>query len=323
MEDWQEWQIRADQIAHDLGAEIDTLEQAFFSEETTTNFRAFWPRFRDLKERVRTAPAIRLEAKLDLERGLRSLGSRAYKGQEVAFARSSERKVELIDKVTELRRIAELENDPRSLRNLRRDFERMREEFDSGTPLAPADRQAVWDIWREANQLAWQRLVDIWNDNERYLRDILETARDQLAKGNSANVRQQISRFFDSLKTHEAKQEAVITMKAEADSIRREADNAEQRASERTVSQRLSAPPAVESWRLEIARNRELAGRLSLDVAELERQYQASNSILDQAMVRGQLVDKKRKLNDLERSTRTLSQRVEQTEESPLIPSAR
>jgi transposase len=55
--------------------------------------RGFWPRFRDLKERVRTAPAIRLEAKLDLERRLRSLGSRAYKAQEVVYAHSSERKL--------------------------------------------------------------------------------------------------------------------------------------------------------------------------------------------------------------------------------------
>jgi hypothetical protein len=37
-------------------------------------------------------------------------------------------------------------------------------------------------------------------------------------------------------------------------------------------------------------------------------------------MVRGPLVEKKRKLAELERSNRTLEQRIEQTEESPLIP---
>lgn len=321
MEDWQEWQIRADQIARDLGADIDSLDETFFGPEGETNLRGFWPRFRDLKEHVRTAPAIRLEAKLDLERRLRSLGSRAYKAQEATFARSSERKDELLGRVADLRVTAERENTPRALRLLRRDFERMREDFDAGTALAPADRQAVWDSWREANQFAWQRLVAIWNENENYLRDFLTTARTQLDKGNASAARQQVSRFFDSLKTHEAKQEAVTAMKAEADGIRREAEDAEEKAVSRTVSQRMSSVPAADQWRAEVSRNRELSIRLSEDLAELEQKFRTSDSILDQAMVRGQLVEKKRKLAELERSTRTLEQRIEQTEESPLIPS--
>ena len=162
MEDWQEWQIRADQIAAELGGEIDKLEADFLaSPEADINFRAFWPRCRDLKERVRTAPAIKLEDKLSLERRLRPIGSRAYKAQEASFARSKERREELLGAIAGLRGQAAKETLPRVLRSMRRDFDGIRQSFDSGAPLAPSDRQAVWEAWREANQLAWQRLQDI------------------------------------------------------------------------------------------------------------------------------------------------------------------
>jgi hypothetical protein len=322
MEDWQEWQIRADQVAAGLGAEVDTLERTYFGGEEDVDFRSFWRKFRDLKERVRTAPAIKLEAKLDLERRLRGIGSKAYKGQEQAFARSSERKNELLGKVGELRGIAERESVPRALRALRRDVERMREEFDAGVSLVPQDRQAVWDAWREANQFAWQRLVDIWNENESYLREFLVTARQQLEKGNGGGARQQVGRFFDSLKTHEAKQEAVTTLKADADGIRRDAEQIEDRTVARAVVERVQTTPILETWKSDLARNRELGARLSEEVAALERQLQASESILEQAMVRGTIVDKRRKLTELERSSRSLEQRIEQTEESPLMPTA-
>jgi hypothetical protein len=198
----------------------------------------------------------------------------------------------------------------------------MREEFDLGAALVTQDRQVVWDAWREANQFAWQRLVDIWNENERYLREFLEAARRQLERGNGGGARQQVSRFLDALKGREAKQEALTAMKAEVEEIRREADNVEERSSSRGAVVKTLAVPALDAWRTELARNRELGQRLADEVAELERQLQASGSILEQAMVRGTLVDKRRKLNELERSSRTLEQRIEQTEESPLIPTA-
>ena len=64
-----------------------------------------------------------------------------------------------------------------------------------------------------------------------------------------------------------------------------------------------------------------MATRLREEVADLERQVEESKSILDQSMLRGTLVDKRRKINDLESASRTLEQKIEQSEEAPLIPS--
>lgn len=322
MEDWQEWQLRADQIAADLNKEVDTLESTFVpGDGGEMNFRAFWPRHRDLKERVRTAPAIRLEAKLDLERRLRTIGSKAYKEQEAAFGRSSGRKAEILTSIAELRARAEAEAEPRALRNLRRDFDRLREEFDAGTSLAPADRQAVWDAWREANQFSWQRLTDLWSANEQALREILAEARQQAQRGNVGATRQVIGRFFEALRSREAKQDTIVAMKAEADAIRREAEEAEERTASQKIANQPAGPtiPALDTWRSELARSQEQLPRLREEVAELERQVEQSDSILAQAMIRGNLVDKKRKLGELERTIRTLEQRIAQTEESPLI----
>ncbi|MGI8826053.1 MAG: hypothetical protein ACR2JC_10480 [Chloroflexota bacterium] len=348
MEDWQQWQLRADEVAAALDREVDELEQRFLTEAADPTFRTFWPRFRDLKDRVRTAPAIKLDAKLDLERRLRQIGSRAYKSQEGAYAQSSGRKDELLGSITELRNRIESTSGPRELRVLRRDLDGLRERFDGAASLVPADRQAVWESWRDANNMAWDRLNGLWNENETFLRGILDEARQQLEQGQGSRVHNAVSRFFDALKTSEAKQSSVNAMKAEADGMRRDAETArreaetvrreaetvrreaetsrrhearheERRAADRESSQPPQQVPPLESWRAEVTRNQEGIGRLALEVEDLERQCQQSRSILDQAMVRGNLVDKRRKLAELERTNRTLSQRIEQAEESPLI----
>ncbi|MGH2443650.1 MAG: hypothetical protein ACRDFX_10890 [Chloroflexota bacterium] len=324
MEDWQEWQIRADQIALDLNSEVDALDAEFLAPEISEfNYRGFWPRFRDLKERVRTAPAIRLEPKLDLERRLRGAGSRAYRAQESVYARSGERKTAVIQRIVELRQTAERENTPRGLRTLRRDFDRLREEFDAGGALVPPDRQAVWDAWREANQFAWNRLVGMWSENEQELRQILDGARQAIERGNPGAARQAVARFFDTLKTREAKQDAVNAMKAEIEEIRRDTEQVEERTTARSAPvQQMPSTPVADTWRAELARNREVASRLTADATNLEQQLSDADSILEQAMLRGTLVEKRRKITELERSNRALEQKIEQTEEVSLIFSA-
>jgi hypothetical protein len=320
MEDWQEWQIRADQVAAQLSADVDALDRDYL-QEPATNLRGFWPKFRDLKERVRVAPAIKLDDKLALERRLRSLGSRAYKLQEASMARSSERKAELITRLEAVRSYAEGESSPRELRGTRRDLDALRKEFDSDQQLTQTDRQELWETWRSVNQFVWDRVTARWGENETVLRGILSQARQDLERGNGNAARQNTRRFFESLKTHEAKQDAVTELKAEADAIRRAAEEAEEKkAAARTPA--VSAPQvnALDSWRTELERNRGSLTRLSDEAAEIEQQVNAASSILEQAMLRGTLVDKRKKVVELERANRRLEQLIGQTEETPLIP---
>lgn len=321
MEDWQEWQIRADRIANELGEEIDTVERDFLGEGATANLRNFWSRFRDLKEKVRVAPAIKLDDKLALERRLRGLGSRAYKLQEASMARSSERKAELLPRLEAVKAYASTESSPRELRGVRRDLDALRKEFDSDQGLAPADRQALWEAWRAVNQFVWDRVTSRWAENETVLRGILTQARQDLDRGNASAARQNTRRFFEALKTHEAKQDAVAELKSEADAIRREAEDAEERkAATRVGSVPAPAVNALDTWRSELERNRDALGRLTEEAAEIEQRVNSADSILEQAMLRGTLVEKRKKVVELERTNRLLQQRIGQTEETPLIP---
>jgi hypothetical protein len=397
VEDWQQWQIRADEVAAGLNKDVDSLEHDFFGAETDATFRAFWPRFRDLKERVRVAPAIKLDDKLALERRLRGLGSRAYKAQEATYAQSGTKKTELLETIGNLRTQSETLAAPRELRELRRELDAVRTRFDAGSGLVPADRQAVWDAWRDTNQFVWQRLNELWAENETYLREIVDSGRQDAERGNAQGARQAVGRFFEALRTHEAKQASINVLKGEAESIRHTVDEipaarppehampdfrlaeepssgrgapehrparrviehgpgerrpserrnvehrterreyraAESRGSERRggenrgsehrapaaySTQQSSSVPALESWRTEADRNREAIARLQGEVDALDREFQASESILEQAMIRGNLVDKRRKLSELERSTRALDQRIERSEDVPLIP---
>jgi hypothetical protein len=320
MEDWQQWQVQADAAAVQLNAEVQSLESEYFSESSEGAFRGFWPRFRDLKERVRIAPAIRLEDKLDLERKLRTLGSRAYKAQEGTYARSGERKAELLGSIGEYRQRAETLGSPRDLRNLRRELDHVRESFDSGPALVPADRQQVWDAWKEASQFVWTRLTGAWGENEIHLRGLLDTAREQLEAGKNSEARGTVRTFFESLRGREARQESLNALKTEAEDIRRQAEEIEERkASQRTASQQARTVPALDTWRAELTRSREAEARLEEEVAVLEKQFRESTSLLDQAMVRGTLVDKKRRLTEHQRASRTLEQRIEAAEETPVM----
>lgn len=320
MEDWQEWQIRADQVAASLRQDLETLEQNYLSEGSDGDFRGFWPRFKDLKERVRIAPAIKLDDKLQLERGLRDLGSRAYKGQEASYAQSALRKTELLESIGALKASSEGVLQPRELRIARRDLDTVRSQFDAGPPLMPQDRQAVWDAWKDASQFVWDRLNSQWSENEQYLRDILDQARSQIESRNPNAVRQTIGKFFEALRTREARQSTITAMKAEANELRNEASAAEaQRTPERVVSQQPQLVSPVDSWKQELERNREAITPVSDEVAALEQQMLGTPSILEQAMLRGTLVDKRRRLQELERATRVLEQRIRATEETPLI----
>lgn len=397
MEDWQQWQIRADEVAAGLNKDVDSLEHDFFGGETDATFRAFWPRFRDLKERVRVAPAIKLDDKLALERRLRGLGSRAYKAQEATYAQSGTKRNELLETIAGLRAQSETLATPRELRELRRELDAVRTRFDAGSGLVPADRQAVWDAWRETNQFVWQRLNSLWAENEVFLREIVDSGRQDAERGNAQGARQAVGRFFEALRTHEAKQASINVLKGEAESIRHQVDDiAIQRVPERAIpeyrlgeapaasrgpsehkpsrraaehrteehrpserrnvehrterreyrtveprsterrstenrgseqrspatysTQQSSSVPALDTWRTEADRNREAIARLQAEVEALDREFQASESILEQAMIRGNLVDKRRKLSELERTTRALDQRIERSEDVPLIP---
>ena len=112
-------------------------------------------------------------------------------------------------------------------------------------------------------------------------------------------------------------------MKTEAESMRRRADEAEeQRVSHRIASQAAQAVPTIDVWRAELKRSRDAEERLADEVATLDKQFRETSSLLEQAMVRGTLVDKKRRLAEAQRSIRTLEQRIEGAEEAPLIPAS-
>ena len=198
LEDWQEWQIRADKAAEDASG--PRRADFHLSEPGRGGIRRprLWPRFRDMKERVRIAPAIRLEAKLELERRLR------HRSKSLQVPRSGERPIGRAqsgssDPHRGLRATAEKESSPRALRGFRRSFDALRQEFDKGADLVPSDRQAVWDAWRDANQFSWQRLVDIWEANKQELRSILTDVRQQIERGNGPAARQGLTRFFEAI----------------------------------------------------------------------------------------------------------------------------
>jgi hypothetical protein len=319
VEDWQEWQIQAEQIAARLNEEVSVLSQSL-NEATDPVLRGFWPKLKDLKERVRTAPAIQLEDKLELERRLRNMGSRAYKTREAAQAQSNVRRDELLAEIQEIQASIEATDLPRDLRERRRGIESIRGQFDQGVLLVPADRQLVWTRWRETNEALWKKLTGAWEENEVALRALLDEARASADAGNAEGARRAAGSFYEELRNRECRGNAAASLKSDLDAVVRALEQTErQKAADRQVIQRAQVVPPVEDWRTEVGRNRESIDRLAEEVDHIERQVQESGSVLEQAMLRGTAVGKRRKLTDLERANKALVQRIDATEESPLI----
>jgi len=93
-----------------------------------------------------------------------------------------------------------------------------------GALLVFADRQQVWEAWKDANQVVWQRLTGAWEENEIGLRELLDTARQQLTIGNTSGAQRTLTRFYESSRVRETRRERLPELRAEADAIRTEAD---------------------------------------------------------------------------------------------------
>src|SRR5690348_14428099 len=77
----EEWERRADKFAAAATAELTELENRFWPEPEHGSFRGFWPVVRSLNERVRIAPAIKLDDKLTLQHRINELCQRARRDQ--------------------------------------------------------------------------------------------------------------------------------------------------------------------------------------------------------------------------------------------------
>jgi len=307
--DAKEWQRLADEVAAEVTAELDRIDADFWPEPSDPSFRAFWPRVKALSERIQTAPAIDIEVKLTLQSRLRRITRRARQDQEVFFEEHRRLKQELLDRIRQtLDRAAET-SDPVELREVRAEIGSVREDIERVTLPTRGDRQEVWQAWQSASQQIWAKLNEIWSRNESELQSLLDQARTRLNSGNVKETRELIRRFNDRSREIETSHKSLRTLRANANSMWRQADEVAKAKHEAFMA---TADERVGRWKEVQGKNARAIARLRAEIDDLERS--AGQTDVAAAFARAMIEDKARELERLQSSNESLEDRIEHTE---------
>jgi hypothetical protein len=307
--DPKEWQRLADEVAAEVGSALDAIESEFWPEPSDPSFRSFWPRIRALGDRLRTAPAIDIENKLQLLGRVRQITKRAREDQEVFFGEQRHRKQELLDRIEELRAQAIESSDPEDVRRLRQELADMRDTVSTVQMPTRGDRQEVWDSWHAATKSVWDHLSALWQANEQELSSLLDQAQSRLDRGNIREARDFVRQFNSRSHALEVSHKLVRSLRARANELWRGAEEVAKAKHETFVA---TAPRKVERWKNVKGRNTQAIARLRAEIGELEANENAGG--VAAAFARAMISDKLRELGKLESTNDSLEDRIESTE---------
>jgi hypothetical protein len=307
--DPQEWQRLADQLAVEVREALDQLERDFWPEPSDPSFRSFWPRIRALSERVRTAPAIDIEDKLQLQARMRALSRRAREQQQTYFEAVRAQQQALLDQIEALRGQAAAATAPAQVQQVRQGLEGVRVQFSSTDLPSRRSRQEIWNAWQSANQYAWSRLTELWAANEAALEAVLDQAQSRLDTGDVRGTRELIKRFNTLLREQEVSYKRMRALRARANALWRQAAEVARAKHEMYLT---TAEERLEQWKATQGRHARVIARLRAEIAEL--QGRPAETEVAAAFTRALIEEKQRALEQLEAASESLDERIEQAE---------
>jgi len=303
-----EWEELADRVAAQLQQAISQLEEHVWPLPVDRFGQAFWPQVRELNERVRTAPAIKLDDKLALHRRLNELCQRARLHQKSLQQEAARERDELRDSIALVRETLEGEPSSGELHELRAELVALRDRLRSGeSTLRHIDRQHTWQAWQQTNQLAWRRLNELWKESEQILTAILDEAEVRLAAGDTRAAKDKIKAFHVTAANHECSHAALRGLRGTANRMWEQADA---RAREKHQAYLEHARRRLGSWRTAQQRNSRRLVDIEKEIAQLEQQAGVASTDVAAAMARGQIAERKRALAEVEADNRALEERI-------------
>ena len=303
-----EWEELADRVAVQLQQSISLFEERVWPLPVDRFGQAFWPHVRELNERVRTAPAIKLDDKLALHRRLNELCHRARQHQKILQQQAVRERDELHDSIALVRETLESELSIQQLHELRAELLALRDRLRSGgSTLRRIDRQHTWQAWQQTNQLAWCRLNELWKESELKLTVILNEAEELLAAGDTRAAKNTIKAFHVGAVSHECSHAMLRALRSAANRLWEQADA---RAREKHQAYLEHARSRLGSWRAAQQRNSRRLMDIEEEIAQLERQAGMASTDVAAAMTRGQIAERRRALAEAEAVNRALEQRI-------------
>lgn len=307
-----EWQQLADRCASRLNEDLSVVETDVLSHPTSSSFPNFWPRVRELNERIRTAPAIKLEDKLALQRRLNELCQSVRQTQKVRQRQNAAQKQQLLESVSIARESLVDAETIEETQQVRADLAALRTQIaELDASFRRDDRQEIWNAWQAANQAAWDRVNAVWCANQAHLSAMLDNAQAKLAARDPRAAKDQIKAFHEAARSHECSHRSLRVLRGRAHDLWTVADELSRKKHEAYVS---SAGKRLTYW--STVRERHARARLELarQIANLEERAESAPTSVGAALVRGQVAERRRALAAMEAAERALAKRIEAAE---------
>lgn len=308
----EEWERLADAFAADVGAELQRLEEVYWPDPPGESFRAFWGSVKTINERLRTAPAVKLDDKLSLQRRVNELCQRARQDQKHLQEERAARQHELQDALSLAAEGVQAATTVDEMKEVRSDLALLRERVVAESRRHPGrHNQTLWEAWQEANQAAWARLNELWTRNETVLIGLLDGAEQALSGGDVRKAKESIKQFHAEAATLECSHRALRALRARAGSAWQRANDVGREKHQRYIEQ---AGKRVEQWRNARDRQARMRSALEQQIAQLEHQAVIAPTDVGAALIRGQLEDRRKALSRLDNEARDLQRRIEAAE---------
>lgn len=307
MEEAELWEQQADAAATALGQEIDGIEEGWPG--PTENFRSFWSRVKDLNERIRTAPAIKLDDKLQLQHRVNELCHRARSEQRQRAERLREIETKLGEGLDLAQETLAEAVTIAVVQEVRADLALLRSQIESSS--APLRKTGLWERWQAINHAAWTKLTELWDSNESILAAILDAADARVQQADARGAKEEIKRFHATSAELECSHRALKGLRSRAHETWKKADELGREKHARYLEQ---AAGRVERWRQAQARRHRQRASIEHDIAVLERELDRSSSGVGQALLRGQIEERRKALISLQSEEQELERQIENVE---------
>lgn len=303
----EDWEKQADAVAAELGQEVDGLEANWPG--SGESFRPFWASVKDLNERIRTAPAIKLDDKLQLHHRVNELCHRARSEQREQIEQQQAVEARLSEGLDLAREALEDARTISGVQEVRADLALLRSQIESASPRLR--RSGLWERWQEINRAAWELLNGLWTDNERVLATILDEASSRADRGDARGAKETIKRFHAASSELECSHRELRALRARAHEVWKKADEVGREKHARYLEQ---AAGRIERWRLAQARRNRQRASIERDLVVLQRELDRASTGVAQAMLRGQIEERRKALASLESEEQDLQRQIEDTE---------
>jgi hypothetical protein len=296
----------------DAAEAVSALEGELVAAQTRSQFEVLFRRGQTLAQQIELDESLGPHERAAVEQHVRDVVRRARMDYDRHRAQATSILAANTDRMNlALETLAEADT-VAVVQEVRADLRLVREAMQGASAWAARDAQnRSWELWQRANQAAWDRLNELWKQNELGLAAHLDRAEAELGRGNPRGAKLEIKAFHELAK---ASGTSHATMKSLHSRARELWDRSTAASKERHEAYVVIARKRLDYMRTLLGKAKQNRQRIEADIAMIEANLQTAQTDVAAALLRGQLQERRKELRRLDSETNGLMQRISEAE---------